>query len=119
MNNLNEAEIKHGLSFPEIYKDFYKRCESSIPKRMVGTDLFNNHKELNKWAKELLEEDNAENFLNNDDFVFMMHQGYMFWYFKANGKENPKVHFYCEGQITPKEICTLEYFIANYPNISE
>jgi len=119
MNNLNEVEIKHGLSFPEIYKEFYKRCESSIPKGMVGTDLFNNHKELNKWAKELLDEDNAENFLDNDDFVFMMHQGYMFWYFKANGKENPKVHFYCEGQITPKEICTLEYFITNYPNISE
>ena len=51
MNNLNEAEIKHGLSFPEIYKDFYKRCEISIPKGMVGTDLFNNHKGLNKWAK--------------------------------------------------------------------
>lgn len=117
MNSLSEAEIAYGLSFPEIYKDFYKRCESSIPKEMVGTDLFNNYKELTKWAKELLEEDNAEDFLDNDDFVFMMHQGYMFWYFKANGEENPKVYFYFEGQVTPKEIGSLDYFIKNYPNL--
>ena len=73
MNSLYELEITNGLSFPKIYKDFYKLWESSNPKGMIGTDLFNKYKELNKWAKELLDEDDAENFLDNDDFVFMMH----------------------------------------------
>lgn len=117
MDSLEEIEIAKGFSFPKIYKDFYKHCESSIPKGMIGSDLFNTYKELNEWAIELLKEDNAENFLDNDDFVFMMHQGYMFWYFKANGKENPNVYLYYEGQLTPKEVCLLKDFIHNYPNI--
>ena len=117
MDSLEEIEIAKGFSFPEIYKDFYKRCEISIPKGMVGSDLFNTYKQLNEWANELLREDNAENFLDNDDFVFMMHQGYMFWYFKADAKENPNVYHYYEGQFTPKKLCSLKDFIHNYPNI--
>ena len=119
MNILNEIEITKGLKFPKIYSDFYKRCENSTPKGMVGSDLFNNYKELNNWAKELLNEDNVENFLSDNDFVFMMHQGYMFWYFKADGNENPNVYYYHEEQIIPKQICSLEYFIENYPKVPE
>lgn len=119
MNDLIQIERTQGLKFPKIYKEFYERCKKSIPNGMVGTDLYNNYKELKNWAVELLKEDNAENFLSNDDFVFMMHQGYMFWYFKANGNENPSVYFYQEMGLLPKKICSLEYFIENYPKIEE
>lgn len=117
MNDLNDLEFKNGLIFPKIYKDFYMFCEKFTPEGMRGSDLFNKYKELNDWAKELLKEDGVEDFLNYDDFVFLMHQGYMFWYFKANGEENPKVYYYHEGQKKPKEICSLEEFIKNYPNL--
>lgn len=117
MNDLIEIEKTKGLKFPKAYKDFYEKCEKSTPKGMVGSDLFNNYKELNEWAVELLNEDNAENFLTEDNFVFMMHQGYMFWYFKANGNENTDVYFYYEGSLTPKKVCSLEYFIENYPKV--
>jgi hypothetical protein len=117
MNDLIVIEEKQGLKFPKIYKAFYERCAKSIPNGMLGSDLYNDYKELNDWAKELLNEDNAENFLSEDDFVFMMHQGYMFWYFKANGNENPDVYFYHETELVSKKICSLEYFINNYPKI--
>jgi len=117
MNDLIEIEKTKGLKFPNIYKDFYLKCEKSTPNGMRGTDLFNQYKELNNWAEELLREDNAENFLSEKDFVFLMHQGYMFWYFKADGNENPDVYFYHEQALYPKKICSLEYFIKNYPKV--
>ena len=93
MEDLNEIEKKLNLTFPMDYKKFYLECQKSIPKGMVGTDLFNNKDKLKEWALDLLKEDNTENFLTDNDFVFMMHQGYMFWYFKIDGTENPSVCF--------------------------
>ncbi|GAA3619799.1 hypothetical protein [Flavivirga jejuensis] len=62
----------------------------------------------------LLEEDNAKNFLANNDFVFMMHQGYMFWHFKADGNENPDVYFYQEQSLIPDKKTDLKSFLENY-----
>ena len=73
--------------------------------------------ELKEWALELLDEDNAENFLTEKDFVFMMHQGYMFWYFKANGIENPNVYFYREMSLKPDQLTDLKTFLTEYPNV--
>ncbi len=81
---------------------------------MIGTDLLNDTKELNIWANELLEEDNIESFLAKDDFVFMMHQGYMFWYFEADGEQNPVVYFYKEGNLKPNKEQRLKEFLSKY-----
>jgi len=117
MENLNEIEKKLNLTFPMIYKKFYLECQKSIPKCMVGTDLYHDKKELKEWALELLEEDDAENFLTEKDFVFMMHQGYMFWYFKLNGTENPSVYFYKEMSLKPDRLTDLKTFLIEYPEI--
>ena len=117
MEKLNELEKELNLSFPLIYKKFYLECEKSIPKAMIGTDLYHNNNELKEWALELLKEDNAENFLTEKDFVFMMHQGYMFWYFKANGTENPNAYFYREMSLKPDQLTDLKTFITEYPNV--
>ena len=82
---------------------------------MVGTDLRNDTDELNNWALELLAECGVVNFLEKDDFVFMMHQGYMFWYFKADGNANPDVYFYHEGRLLPNKEFPLKEFLNNYP----
>ncbi|WP_119790045.1 SMI1/KNR4 family protein [Flavobacterium anhuiense] len=115
METLDKIEKESNFIFPLIYKNFYEKCEISIPKGFVGTDLFNQYKELNSWALELINEDGAENFLTDTDFVFMMHQGYMFWYFNANGEINPYVYFYEEGMLCPKKIDFLDRFLVNYP----
>ena len=117
MNELKDFEIKNKLILPEIYKTFYTECEKKIPKKYVGSDIFNTHKELKKWAIELLNEDDTENFLELDDFVFLMHQGYMFWYFKADGTEDPIVYFYMEKKLKPKKVSTLKSFLEIYPQM--
>mgnify|MGYP001792536543 CR=1 FL=1 len=117
MDKLNELEKRLNISLPLIYKEFYLECEKSIPRKMIGTDLYNNKNELKEWASELLEEDNAVNFLTEKDFVFMMHQGYMFWYFNANGTENPNVFFYREMSLKPDKITDLKTFLIKYPEI--
>jgi len=116
MTELSQLEEKYNFHFPEIYKKFYQKCKSSTPKGMVGTDLFNNHNKLKEWAIELLNENNTENFLKDDDFVFMMHQGYIFWYFQANGNPNPIVYGYNEEDLLPKRISDLKNFLNEYPN---
>ena len=47
----------------------------------------------------------------------MMHQGYMFWYFKVDGNENPDVYFYYEGSLQPDKKSDFKSFIKLYPKI--
>jgi hypothetical protein len=114
MSRLSRIEQENQISLPEIYKDFYRLCSNSIPANLIGTDLRNSYSELNQWAIELLEEDGVENFLDDKDFVFMMHQGYMFWYFKADGIPDPIVYGYYENKLKPDNLGHLSEFIKMY-----
>ncbi len=113
---LKLIEGNYDFSLPKQYKKFYLQCEKSIPKNLIGTDLVNKYKELNKWANELLKEDNAEFEIEKEDFVFMMHQGYIFWFFKVNGNENPMVYEYFEGALKADKKLLLEDFLKEYIN---
>jgi hypothetical protein len=115
MNNLSTIENKYHILLPEVYCDFYNLCSFSIPANLVGTDLWNNNRfDLNEGAVELLAEGGINNFLESDDFVFMMHQGYMFWYFKANGNPDPIVFGYYEGKFRPDNFGRFSDFIKEY-----
>ncbi|MCD2259505.1 SMI1/KNR4 family protein [Psychroserpens luteolus] len=116
MKKLDTLEKEGHLIFPSIYKAFYLECLKVVPKTLVGTDLFHDKHELKAWALELLEEDNAEIFLTEKDVVFMMHQGYMFWYFKADGTKNPNVYFYEEMSLKPTLVTDLKTFLSEYLN---
>ena len=114
MDNLVEIEKQRGISLPKVYKDFYTLCSFSTPKELVGTDLFNRGLELNQGANELLKADGTEFSLDDDDFVFMMHQGYMFWYFKADGNPDPIVYGYHEGKLKPYSFGPFSDFVKEY-----
>jgi hypothetical protein len=116
MDKLSRLTKKHHLILPEVYRDFYHLCSLSIPAKLVGTDLINNnaYPDLSEAAVELLESDGIDNFLESDDFVFMMHQGYMFWYFKANGDADPIVYGYYEGKLKPDAFGRFSDFIKEY-----
>src|SRR5688572_18740749 len=114
MDTLSRIEQEYQISLPEIYKDFYRLCSFSIPAKLIGTDLCNTHPELNQWAIEFLEENGIENFLDDRDFVFMMHQGYMFWYFKADENPDPIVYGYYENKLKPDSFGPLSEFIKEY-----
>jgi len=114
MDDLTEIEIKRGITLPKIYKDFYILCLKAIPKTLVGSDLFNYYPDLNNSAVDLLKENEVENFLERDDFVFLMHQGYVFLYFKADGNSDPIVYRYYEVERKPKNIGHLSELIKDY-----
>jgi hypothetical protein len=113
-NHLNEIELEHGMVLPSAYKEFYAKCKKATPKKLIGTDLLHEYPDLNNSALELLEENQVESFLGKDDFVFMMHQGYIFWYFKADGTENPDVYGYSEIDKFPKKINSLNDFLTQH-----
>ncbi len=115
MDKLSRIESERHISLPDIYRRFYNLCSISIPANLVGTDLWNSNRfDLNEGALELLEEDKIDNFLTSDDFVFMMHQGYFFWYFKANGDTDPMVYGYHEGKLKPDNLGRFSDFIKEY-----
>ncbi len=114
VEKLDQIEKETGLCFPTIYKHFYKLCDRTIPHELVGTDLYNRNNELKKGAIELLEEDDSKFVFDKNDFVFMMHQGYMFWYFRADGDENPDVYYYHEGDLIPNKKEKLRDFLKEY-----
>lgn len=114
-DKLNSIENKYQILLPKIYKDFYNLCSFSVPANLVGSDLWNDNRfDLNEGAVELLAEDGINNFLQGDDFVFMIHQGYMFWYFKANGDPDPIVYGYHEGKYEPDNFGRFSDFIKEF-----
>lgn len=116
MGKLKRLEKKLNINLPLVYRDFFQMCENKLPKQLIGTDLCNNFDNLKEGAYELIEEDKADIFLNESDFVFMMHQGYMFWYFEVNGDDNPIVYFYREQDMRPTKLTDLKNFLHDYLN---
>jgi hypothetical protein len=114
MNALSEIEKLKDIRLPEIYRNFFNHCFYSIPEKLVGTDLLNIYPDLNKFALELLNDDGIDIFLEKDDIVFMMHQGYMFWYFKANGNPDPIVYGYHESKLVPEDLGNFSNFIKDF-----
>ena len=76
---------------------------------------------LQEGAVELLQEDRSAETLTNNDFVFFMHQGYQFYFFKLDEGENPPVYFYEEGKnlkkFVKKHHSLTEFFIENYNGV--
>ena len=111
MDRLIRLEKEKKITIPEIFKDFFKSYTTSVPKNLVGTDLWNNKRDYNEDAAALLKEVKVDNFLLDTDFVFMIHQGYIFWYFNADGNPDPTVCAYHEGKLKPDNLGPLSKFI--------
>jgi len=54
MDRLIKLEKEKKITIPEIFKDFCKSYTSSVPKNLVGTDLWNNKRNFNEDAAALL-----------------------------------------------------------------
>lgn len=116
MDHLKSIEKEFHIILPDIYVRFYNLCAVSMPDNLIGTDLLNNfsYNDLRNSAEELLHDDGVDNFLKNDDFVFMVHQGYMFWYFTADGEADPNVFGYYEGKNRPDNLGHFSNFLNQY-----
>lgn len=84
-------------TLPKIYLDFMNKSGNGI-EFLVGTDYsMGDICDLKEGAIELLEENNSSRKIADDQFIFMMHQGYMFWYFYLNDGDDPAVYCYDES----------------------
>lgn len=96
-------EREAGYNFPGGYRQFLLNIGRRAGLLFQGTDIFYpSIIRLTQEACELLQE-NQESFVLHDDvFVFSMHQGYEFCYFKFSDGGDPPIYQYVEGQGGPK-----------------
>lgn len=103
--DIAELESKFGVRFPTPYRRFLSRFgrDDNASSSLRGSDyyvpvLF----DLRSGAEELLMECGSPFALHPQDFVFLMHQGYQFFYFRADGtSDDPPVFYYFEGWKQP------------------
>lgn len=102
-NEIKELEDEIGHSFPTVYREFLLAAGHRAGLLFQGTDIFfGSLRGLTQEANELLEENQEPFTLPADTFVFSMHQGYEFNYFRFSERENPPVYQYIEGEGDPK-----------------
>jgi hypothetical protein len=84
---------------PSSYLEFLTIMGRGAGRYFRGTDMyFPVIIKLQEWAIEIVAENPNKFQLPNDAFVFSMHQGYQFMYFRTNGGDDPKVYYYMEGR---------------------
>ncbi len=84
------------IKLPSAYVDFMRYAGDGS--YWIGSDCsFDDVPKLREWADELLEENSFPCKLKEDDFVFWMHQGYMFYFFNLSEGDDPPVYYYSEA----------------------
>jgi len=85
------------LKFPKVYTEFLLTMGKNAGDFMRGSDYeWDELPELKNAANETLA-DNKLPPLTQEDFVFFMHQGYIFAFFKIGEGEDPKIYLFSEG----------------------
>lgn len=95
--NVMDGFVKdlYPINLPEQYIEFMRYAGDG--QFWVGSSYsFSKVSELKGYAQELLEENEFPHRLHEEDFVFWMHCGYMFYFFKLNEGDDPPVYYYSE-----------------------
>ena len=99
------------MILPVVYLDFVEQCKRSFPTSLLGTDFAFTSIGLKEYLLEMLSENNMENFLEEDDFVFFNHQGYVFGFFRADGNSDPDVYTFSEVDLQKKNMGPLSRYL--------
>jgi hypothetical protein len=106
-------EQKTHHSLPRAYKEFLLTMGKGAGDLLVGSDFsYEQIEDLQEAAVEMLSEDGFAQKLPEDAFVFFMHQGYHFNFFRTSAGENPPVYRYLEGT-------DLETFLLTYSHFTD
>jgi hypothetical protein len=92
-------EGRFSITLPETYRDWLRVMGRGAGHYLEGSDaFFPRLLELRDGAKELLHENQQPFSLPEDAFVFLMHQGYQFLFFRTlPPNPDPQVTLYLEG----------------------
>jgi hypothetical protein len=106
---IEQLEKSIRLPLPPSYRAYLLIAGQRPPSAWVGSDCDLRHLlQLRADADRLLRE-NGQPPLPANAFVFLMHQGYQFFYFEADGRQDdPPVFYYLEGE--PKVVRRFERF---------
>ena len=100
ITDIDQIELKYNKKLPNAYKCFMQRAGKNCGRFLSGTDiLFPDILQLREQALRLLKECKANISLSSEDFVFAMHQGYQFLFFKLNESDDPPIFLYVEGNL--------------------
>lgn len=93
-----------GLPLPAAYRAYLLIAGAYPAPGLVGSDCHGQYLyQLRGWADELLEESGSPFLLPADAVVFLMHQGYQFFYFRVDGiADDPGVFYYFENWPSPE-----------------
>ena len=102
---IDEMERDLGIAFPVPYRAYLRVCGTHPPKSLVGSDcVMTDLRDNLAAAIEMLAEDRAEWQLPSKAVAFLMHQGYIFFYFDSAESHDPAVFRYHEGEQKPVRV---------------
>ncbi len=94
-----QLEQQYHLTLPAAYKEFLRWMGNGAGRFMAGDAAFYDAlPQLRAFALEMLAENHVPQRLPDDAFVFSMHEGYQFLFFRTSEGDNPPVYWYGEGE---------------------
>jgi hypothetical protein len=95
---VRELQRRLGIVLPKAYEEFLLLMGHGAGAFLRGSDcFFAQVSALQTWAADLLKENGGAAPLPEDAWVFLMHQGYQFSFFRLSEGDNPPTYSYCEG----------------------
>jgi SMI1 / KNR4 family (SUKH-1) len=106
-----QLEQQLGVKLPTAYQEFLRIMGKGAGQFLRGSDCFYDQLlDLQQAAGELLAENHFLGRMPDDAFVFLMHQGYQFSFFRLFQGEDPPTYSYCEGEQQQSFIETHERY---------
>ena len=94
-----QLERQYQLTLPAAYREFLLWMGQGAGGFLAGDACFYEAlTQLRDDALELLAENGVSGGLPDDAFVFSMHEGYQFQFFRVSEGANPPVYWYGEGE---------------------
>jgi hypothetical protein len=98
-SEVEQVEHHLGVSLPAAYKAYLRIAGTGPPAAWVGSDCTVRHLPGLRGGAERLLRECGQPPLPEAAFVFLMHQGYQFFYLLADGSsDDPSVFYYLEGE---------------------
>jgi hypothetical protein len=96
---ISRLEDWYGRPLPQAYREFLFWMGRWGGGFWIGSDCFyGDLKDIQEWARDLLQENGFPGMLPDDAFVVWMHQGYQFYFFYCHEGEDPPVYYYLEDE---------------------
>ncbi|MGB1249872.1 MAG: SMI1/KNR4 family protein [Candidatus Promineifilaceae bacterium] len=96
---IETLELYYQIALPSTYRDFLQTLGQGAGEFLKGSHFLYKHlPDLQIGAREILAETTLLPLLPEDAFIFFMHQGYEFMFFRLSEGNNPPVYQFHEAR---------------------